>query len=97
MKLGIQIDAYYHSIDSVNPELLGQWIMEIFGRAVVGGITPATQILVRAMPSYIPTEDGFRTDWIADTHFFESITNVRSPRALVEALTEIVGRYEEAH
>lgn len=96
MRLEIQIDGYYHIIDSTNPDLLAQWTMEIFARAVP--MTPATLIRVRALPSYVPNHDNPNNpmfDWIADSRYLHDIFNPRTPHEMLEALQERLAFYEK--
>jgi hypothetical protein len=86
MRLEIAIDGVSHYIDSVNPELLGPWMVEIFAR--VTEPSPATYYQVRAWPSYIP---GKGPDWITTG---TQIVNVRTPRELVRELTAELDRIE---
>ena len=51
MRLSISVDNIRHEIDSIDPELLGRWIVEIFTRT--GPWNPATYIQFRAWPSWI--------------------------------------------
>jgi hypothetical protein len=95
MRLTIQIDNMPHQIDSTDPELLGKWVVEIFGRAVAQGIHPATFITVQAFPSWVPDAQGGRPDWIADTRIIGSVYRIHSPRELVEILAKQVDEAEK--
>lgn len=88
MRLTIITDGIPHEIDSTDPELLGKWITEIFGRAVAAGITPATQFEVRVYPSWVPdgSPQGWRSDWSADTQIIGRTHQVHSPRELIAIL-----------
>jgi len=98
MRLTIEIDNMRHEIDSTDPELLGKWMVEIFGRATAFGITPATMIRVRAYPSWIPDESvqGGRPDWIADSRIIGRIYQVHSPREVVDLLAEQIEEAEKS-
>lgn len=94
MRLTIYIDGYTHQIDSTDPETLGRWMVEIYGRAVP--ITPATLMQVRAEPSFIPDPDGqfgMRADWIQDTRYME-IGKAYTPRELLQQLNAWLSNYE---
>lgn len=88
MRLTISIDSIGHEIDTTDPELLGRWIVEIFGRIREPGA--ATFITMRVAPSWLPVERQGRTDyvadWSADSMIIGRVTQVRSPRELVAAL-----------
>jgi len=89
MRLTISIDSYSHQIDSVDPELLGKWVVEILGRAVAGGINASTYIQVQAYPSYVP--DGSapgRLDWIADTRIIGGAFQIHSAQDLLAGLAQ---------
>jgi hypothetical protein len=96
VKLTISIDNMSAQIDSTDPELLGKWVMEIFGRAVVAGITPATMIQMQVYPSWIPDPNsphGGGPDWIADTRIIGRVYQIRSWRDLLD---ELRNQIEEA-
>jgi hypothetical protein len=97
MKLEIIIDGMFHGIDSTDPEILGKWMVEIFGRVRhPTPATPATYFQVRAQPSYIPDADGNPTlDWIADSRFLGTAT-ARTPREMVAALSAWLDEWEAA-
>jgi len=89
VKITIQVDGYPFQIDTVDPELLGKWISEIFAR--VGPLGPASYIQVQAFPSFImdrSAPQGMRPDWIADTRIIGGVFQVSSPRDLVTALAK---------
>lgn len=90
MRLTIEVDAMNHQIDSTDPELLGRWVMEIFGRIAAFGITPATFIRVQIYPSWVPDESvsGGRSDWVADSRIIGRTWQIHSPRDLVKILGE---------
>lgn len=97
MRLSINIDAMHHEIDSTDPETLGRWIVEIFGR--IQHPTPATLIQVSAMPTTIwnsewDTPHGFKADWICDSRWLGQLGTVRTPRELLEQLTQWLDDYE---
>ena len=93
MQLDIQVDAISHRIDTVDPDLLGKWIVEIFTRT--GPWTPATLVRVQAYPSYVPTPDGRgRADWIADTRYLE-VMQVRTPQDIVDRLQAQIDKLKE--
>lgn len=97
MRLRLMIDGIAHECDSTDPDLLGKWIMEIFGR--IRQITPATLIEFQASPSWVPTStemDGrWQPDWLADSRVIGQIRQIRSPRDLVAELGKIIDEYEE--
>jgi len=86
----------HHEIDSTDPELLGKWVVEIFGRAVAGGISASTRIMVRAQPSWIPDDSpaGGRPDWIADSRVMGHAYQVSSPHDLVAVLAQQIADAE---
>jgi hypothetical protein len=89
MRLTISIDNVPHQIDSTDPVLLGNWMLEIFAR--VGPFTPATYCQVQAYPSFVndpSSPQGLRPDWIADTRIIGGVFQVKTPRELVEALAK---------
>jgi hypothetical protein len=96
MKLRIIVDSLPHEIDSTDPELLGKWVAEIFGRAAAFGITAATQIQVQVYPSWIPTADkpGGSPDWIADSRIIGNYYQVSSPHDLVAILAQQIADAE---
>ena len=94
MRLTLIIDQYHHQIDSTNPDLLGPWIIEIFGR--LPAIYPSTLIQFRAEPSWLPHKDGApQGDWIADARILNQAPQVRSPRELVAALAAQLDQADE--
>ena len=97
MRLRIIIDGMPHDCDTADPDLLGKWIVEIFGR--MRQVTPATRIEFQALPSWLPQRsdmDGdWRPDWIADSRIIGQIRQIRSPRDLVAELGKMVDDYEE--
>ena len=94
MKLRIIIDGMPHDCDTADPDLLGKWIVEIFGR--IREIHPSTLIEFQAWPSFIPqTPHGmWEPDWIADNRIIGQIREIRSPRELVAELGKMVDEYE---
>ena len=86
MRLTIQIDGTSHTIDSTDPELLGKWVIEIFGRAIAFGINQATYIQVQAYPSWVADGGNGRPDWITDSRIIGNVYQIRSPADLVAAL-----------
>ncbi len=90
VRLEIRIDSITHSIDSINPEILGPWMVEIFARAVP--INPATFIQCLAWPSYNP--DG-KWDWITDGHYNRRVYQPMTPRELVDGLAKVLDEMEE--
>lgn len=87
MRLHLIIDGIWHEIDSTDPELLGRWIMEIFGR--IPAISPATMIEIRASPSFVPDAAGqWRADWAADSRVIGRQYEIQSPRDLLAALAK---------
>lgn len=94
MKLTLSIDGYGHQIDSTDPDLLGRWIVEIFGR--IREITPATWIEFRAAPSWVPGNgDDWQPDWVADSRIINQAIQIRSPRELVAALGKQIDELEK--
>ena len=95
MRLTITIDGMAHQIDSTDPELLGKWITEIFGRAVTAGISPATYIQVQIYPSWIPDGAGGKPDWIADTRIIGSTYVIKTPQEIADKLAEQLKDWKE--
>ena len=90
MRLRLIVDSYGHDIDSTDPELLGKWIIEIFGRITW---SPATYVQVQVGPSYIPgVKPGF--DWIADSRYMVQQATVKSPRDVIAAMSAALDEYE---
>ena len=84
MRLALEIDALHYEIDSTDPELLGKWIIEIFGRFT---ITPATYIRMQASPSWLLNKYGVgEPDWTPDRRIVTQSARIGSPRELVEQL-----------
>lgn len=95
MRLRLEINAIGHEIDSVDPEILGRWIVEIFDRATP--FHPADLVRVHVQPSYIPDQNapgGYRLDWIANSRYQE-INDVHTPRELYRALGEQLAKVGE--
>lgn len=87
MRLEISVDNYRHQIDSTNPELLGQWVVEIFDRITKNGWHQATYVTVQAYPTFVYDEYGNSVhDWIADSRVIGAINVIHSPQELVDAL-----------
>jgi hypothetical protein len=89
MRLTITIDAISFTIDSINPELLGRWVVEIFERQ--GPFTPATYCTVQAFPSFSPAapDTGLpRFDWIQDSRVLSRTNAISSPQGLLNALAD---------
>jgi hypothetical protein len=98
VRLTISIDGVPHPIDSTDPVLLGNWMVEIFARA--GEISNATYITVQVYPSFIPdpaAPQGMRADWIADTRIVGRVFQVKTPRELVAALAKQLDDAEAEH
>lgn len=93
MRLSINIDNTQYVIDSTDPELLGKWVIEIFGRAIAGGITQATYITMQAYPSWIPDDNNGHPDWIADSRIIGNVYEVRAPEDIVRILGEQIKEY----
>lgn len=94
MRLSLIIDGIFHQCDSTDPDLLGKWIMEIFGR--IQQITPATLIEFRAEPSWVPQGKDlpWGPDWLADSRVLGQVRPIRSPRDLVAELGKQLDEYE---
>lgn len=94
MRLRLIIDGLPHECDTTDPDLLGKWIVEIFGR--IPEITSATRIEFQAWPSFLPQSlgGGWRPDWIADSRIIGQTWQVRSPQELVAELGKVVDEYE---
>ena|ERR1700678_1936912 len=91
MRAEITIDGYNFAIDSVDPEILGKWFVEIFNR--VGPLNNSSFVQFRGWPSY-----GYRNldgspnagDWISNVTMNPVITGrkILTPRELVTAISE---------
>lgn len=94
MHMTITVNSYSFTIDSIDPEILGKWMVEIFER--VGPLGNADQVYVRAYPSFSGHNiDGTpRVDWIEDTRFVDTLYNTRTPREIIEALEQAISDYE---
>lgn len=83
--------GYQYSIDSVNPEVLGKWLVEIFER-----IRPGTGVhapaMVRAWPSWI---DGKEVDFVTDSRVLGRMFPALTPREVVAALAQMVKDQEK--
>ena len=95
MKLRIIIDGISHDCDTADPDLLGKWIVEIFGR--IREIYPSTLIEFQAQPSWLPqaSDGNWQPDWIADSRIIGQVRPVRSPRELVAELGKMIDEWEE--
>lgn len=92
MRLTIQIDDVTSQIDSTDPETLGRWMVEIFGR--VRNPTTATFYRIQAYPSFVPKDNGeYQPDWIADTRYME-VGKAHNPRELLQLLNAWLSNYE---
>lgn len=94
MKLTIEVDAMHHEIDTTVPEILGAWVVEIFDRYE---ITPATMVRVQAYPSVLRnniTGQWDKLDWVADSRIISQLREARSPRELVQRLSDWLDEYE---
>lgn len=92
MRLQISIDGLPHQIDSTDPETLGRWIVEIFGR--VRYPSPATLYQIQAWPSFIPdANDQLQPDWICDSRWME-VGKAKTPRELLRLLNAWLSNYE---
>ena len=93
MRLKIIIDGIYHEIDSTDPETLGRWMVEIYGR--VQHPTPATLYQVQAYPSCIWDDSQYpKCDWIQDSRWLGQLGTARTPRELLVQLTQWLNDYE---
>lgn len=96
MRLSLFIDGIPHQIDTTDPEMLGKWIIEIFGR--ITEITPATIIEFRAEPSFLYGQNGQPVmDWAADNRIIGQSQRIQSPRDLVAALGKQLDILENLH
>ena len=97
MRLQISVDGMSHQIDSTDPELLGKWVIEIFGRMIAGGLSQASYVQMQAYPSFVPTTEppGTKPDWIADTRITGGVYQITSPRDLVARLGKMLDDAEE--
>jgi hypothetical protein len=93
VRLTIVIGGMGHQIDSADPDMIGKWIVEIFGR--MRDWNQGTYISMQAYPSSLPDENGgWRADWIADSRIVGQSVPVRSPRELADALSSWVDEWE---
>jgi hypothetical protein len=89
MRLRLIIDNFTHEIDTTDPDLLGRWIVEIFGR--MRDWNPATDVRMQAGPSYFPEVGGAWTaDWLTDSRIIAQQRPILSPRDLVAELGKIL-------
>ena len=93
MRFQVDIDSYTHQCDSTDPELLGRWLIEIFGRHQWSA---GTFCRVRAYPScgdLAPGGTSEQRDWIADTRYMDTWAPT-SPRELLDKMGKTLDRYE---
>lgn len=90
----LYIDGIGHQIDSTDPELLGKWIVEMFGR--IQQISPATTIELQTRPSFVYSEreQAWRPDWLADSRILCQMQPVRTPRDFIDALNKQLDQWE---
>jgi hypothetical protein len=89
MRLTISVDNLSHQIDTTDPKLLGQWIVEIFDRTGPWG--PSTWATIQAYPSWVPdatVPQGGRPDWLADSRIIGGVYQVTSPQGIVDTLQQ---------
>lgn len=83
-RITIRLDGYHFQIDSTNPRILAEWMMEIFGRQKE--YHPSSYIQVNIEPSYIPdpaSPDGYKSDWWTNVHYWQEY-RARTPQELIE-------------
>jgi hypothetical protein len=94
MRIRVNIDGLHHECDSTDPELLGRWLIEVFGRHQWFEATFCQVDVQPSFPSRAP--DGKlddRCDWIADVRYFD-VWAPKSPRELLKMMGQTLDRYE---
>ena len=95
MRVNVSVDGLAHLIDTTDPDILGRWVVEIFGR--IREVTPATLIEFQVWPSYVPGVNGEPTpDWLTDSTLNGRMVRISSPRELVERLSKAIDESEAA-
>lgn len=84
--------GYVYQIDSLHPDTLGKWLLEIFDRIRPDHVCPAR---VQVWPSWSP--DGKEADFVVDNRVLGRLYQVRKPREVIERMLEMVKEAEELH
>lgn len=89
MKVDLRVDAATLTINTRNPDTLARWLIEQFEFI---DWNPATWCQVYVWPTF--DRAGKIADWICDTRYLYPEYTVKSPRELLERLTERLDYYE---
>jgi len=87
------------SIESVNPGLVGLWVIEQFSRYLLeypaGPGNPPQAISVRVFPSQVLGEDGIRVslDWVPDARVISTYAMIRTPQEFLDMLARQIADY----
>lgn len=74
-----------HRIDSNNPELLAQWLLETFGRIAPDRSMPCQ---VQVWPSFDEQPGNTaRYDWIVNASYLHPLIDICTPDELIERMT----------
>jgi hypothetical protein len=101
MRVEMRVDGIIRTIDSRNPDLLAQWLLEIFSEVEWNA---ATECRVWCWPSFAPPGPrGPRRDWadslpdwVTDSRFLGFPVEAKSPEELLDSLGEQLRAYREA-
>jgi len=85
VRLEIYADGYNYSIDTIEPDTLGKWVVEIFDR--IGPMDASSYLQVRAWPSF-STRANQGGDWILNSSMNNPLFGIKSPREMVEGLSK---------
>jgi hypothetical protein len=94
MQIQLTINNYTYEIDSRNPETIARWLGEMF----TINWMPADHVQVSVYPTWDAEKQT--ADWIRNTEWLlplDSGNTIESPRDFVNALTDVLNRYEADH
>jgi hypothetical protein len=99
VRVEMRIDGITRIMDSRNPDLLAQWLLEIFSEVEW---SPETWCQIVCWPSFAYGPSG-RTagasalpDWVTDSRFLGIPVDARTPEELLHGLGEQLRHYREA-
>jgi len=90
VRVELRIDNMNHQIVTRDPELLGRWLVEMFGRV---NWTPATFCQAMVWPDWVGDQGA--PDWIGDTRVIGRLTPVSSPQDFVNMLQQQIDDMKE--
>lgn len=74
-----------YQIDSLDPDTLGKWLLEIFDRTRPDHVAPAR---VQMWPSW--DRDGKTADFVVDNRVLGRVYTVRSAQEVIDRMQEMV-------